>query len=122
MGTQKNRLNETVLLCTQNIVKIYGAENINPFSLKNFSHFDLWYFVCFSTTASLLRNNRYRRDQRTLEEEEEMWFSNDDEVDDGENMVPMSDVLKNKIDADFDQINRLLENRRGTNCQYSKKD
>ena len=43
-----------------------------------------------------------------------MWFSNDDEVDDGENMVPMSDVLKNKIDADFDQINRLLENRRGS--------
>ena len=47
-----------------------------------------------------------------------MWFSNDDEVDDGENMVPMSDVLKNKIDADFDQINRLLENRRGMNCQH----
>ena len=42
-----------------------------------------------------------------------MWFANDDEVDDGENIVPMSDVLKNKIDADFDQINRLLENRRG---------
>ena len=79
-------------------------------------------FVYFSTTASLLRNNRYRRDQRTLEEEEEMWFSNDDEVDDGENMVPMSDALKNKIDADFDQINRLLENRRGMNCQHSKKD
>ena len=50
-----------------------------------------------------------------------MWFSNDDEVDDGENMVPMSDVLKNKIDADFDQINRLLENRRGTHGQHSKK-
>ena len=48
-----------------------------------------------------------------------MWFSNDDEVDDGENMVPMSDVLKNKIDADFDQINRLLENRRGTNYKFS---
>ena len=42
-----------------------------------------------------------------------MWFANDDEVDDGESIVPMSDVLKNKLDADFDQINRLLENRRG---------
>ena len=47
-----------------------------------------------------------------------MWFANDDEVDDGESIVPMSDVLKNKLDADFDQINRLLENRRGKQNRF----
>ena len=39
MGTQKNRLNETVLLSTQNIcyiVKIGGLKNINNFPLKIF--------------------------------------------------------------------------------------
>ena len=34
MGTQKNRLNETVLLSTQTNVKTNGEENIDNFTLK----------------------------------------------------------------------------------------
>ncbi|XP_060552495.1 serine/threonine-protein phosphatase 4 regulatory subunit 3A-like isoform X1 [Ruditapes philippinarum] len=62
-------------------------------------------------TALSLRNNRFRRDQRALEEEEEMWFDQEDDVDDGENIVPMSDMLKSKLD-DFDQIDKFIGNRR----------
>ena len=37
MGTQKNRLNETILLSTQNIYfKTDRSENINNFTLKKF--------------------------------------------------------------------------------------
>ena len=36
MGTQKNRLNETVLLSTQNICSIDSEENIYNFTLKMF--------------------------------------------------------------------------------------
>jgi hypothetical protein len=42
-----------------------------------------------------------------------MWFDQEDDVDDGENVVPMTDVLKNKLDADFDQIDKYMNNRRG---------
>ena len=66
----------------------------------------------FSAT-SLLRNARYQRDPRTLEEEEEMWFDQDDEVDDAEPIVPMNDMLKSKLDADLDQINRFMEIKKG---------
>ena len=73
----------------------------------------MWYDFTTRNTASLLRNNRFRRDQRMLEEEEETWFDQEDEVDDGENIMPMSDVLKSKLDSDLDQLGRLFENRRG---------
>ena len=36
VGTQKNRLNETVLLSTQNICSIDSEENIYNFTLKMF--------------------------------------------------------------------------------------
>ena len=36
VGTQKNRLNETILLSTHNICKNDGEENINNFTLKIF--------------------------------------------------------------------------------------
>ena len=62
-----------------------------------------------------MRNNRFRRDARTLEEEEEMWFDQDDEIEDGDTPTPMSDILKTKLDADFDQINKILENKK---CKY----
>lgn len=42
-----------------------------------------------------------------------MWFDQEDDVDDGENIVPMSDMLKSKLDADFDQIDKFIGNRRG---------
>ncbi|XP_052275212.1 serine/threonine-protein phosphatase 4 regulatory subunit 3A-like isoform X2 [Dreissena polymorpha] len=43
-------------------------------------------------SALSIRNNRFRRDPRALEEDEEMWFDQEDDVDDGENIVPMSDI------------------------------
>lgn len=52
-------------------------------------------------------------DTRTLDEDEERWFDQEDDVDDGETLVPMNDVLKSKLDSDFDQINRFMENRKG---------
>ncbi|XP_050296359.1 serine/threonine-protein phosphatase 4 regulatory subunit 3 isoform X3 [Anthonomus grandis grandis] len=35
---------------------------------------------------SILRNSRYRRDQRQMEEEEEMWFNEEDDFEDGPSM------------------------------------
>ncbi|XP_064623783.1 serine/threonine-protein phosphatase 4 regulatory subunit 3-like [Lineus longissimus] len=65
------------------------------------------------SVPSILRNNRFRRDARTLEEEEEMWFDQEDELEDGETIVPVADMLKgSKLDSDLDQINRLIENRK----------
>ena len=37
---------------------------------------------------SILRNSRYRRDQRQLDEEEEMWFNEEEDFDEGEAVVP----------------------------------
>ncbi len=68
--------------------------------------------VC--SVPSILRNNRFRRDARTLEEEEELWFDQDDELEEGDGILPMTDTLKTKLDTDFDhQINKILENKRG---------
>ena len=41
MGAQKNRLNEKVLLSTQNICSTYGLKNIYNFALKNFVYLNL---------------------------------------------------------------------------------
>lgn len=66
------------------------------------------------SVPSILRNNRFRRDARTLEEEEELWFDQDDELEEGDALMPMTDSLKSKLDTDFDhQINKILENKRG---------
>lgn len=61
---------------------------------------------------SILRNNRFRRDARELDEDQEAWFDQDDDLDDGEAIVPVTDLLNKKIDSDFDQFSKLLENRR----------
>ena len=45
VDTQKNRLNETVLLSTQNICQKYGEENINNFALKSFVYQNLCIFI-----------------------------------------------------------------------------
>ncbi|XP_048734187.1 serine/threonine-protein phosphatase 4 regulatory subunit 3A-like [Ostrea edulis] len=58
------------------------------------------------------KKNQLWIDSQTLEEEEERWFDQEDEVEDGETLVPMNDVLKSKLDSDFDQINRFMENRK----------
>lgn len=56
------------------------------------------------TVPALLRNSRYRRDPRQLDEEEEMWFNDDDDIEDGDGVVPASnspEVLgRTKADAD----------------------
>ncbi|XP_071079163.1 serine/threonine-protein phosphatase 4 regulatory subunit 3A-like isoform X2 [Haliotis cracherodii] len=69
-------------------------------------------FAVFSHPGSLGRMNRFRRDVRIMDEEEEMWFNEDEEMDDSEAHAPMSDILRTKLDADFDQINRILENKK----------
>jgi hypothetical protein len=65
-----------------------------------------------------LVSNRFRKDARALEEEEEIWFNEDDEFD-GENIVPMTDMLKNKLDSGFDQINRLIIDKARTTGMWS---
>jgi protein phosphatase-4 regulatory subunit 3 len=39
---------------------------------------------------ALLRNNRFRRDPRQVDEEEEMWFNDDDDIEEGDGVVPAS--------------------------------
>lgn len=61
---------------------------------------------------SILRNSRYRRDQRQLEEEEEMWFNEDDDYDDGPSVhkspttpPPFADeIFSKKIDSNLESI------------------
>ncbi|XP_033226911.1 serine/threonine-protein phosphatase 4 regulatory subunit 3 isoform X2 [Belonocnema kinseyi] len=40
------------------------------------------------SVPSILRNSRYRRDQRQLDEDEEMWFNEEEDFDEGEAVVP----------------------------------
>lgn len=42
-------------------------------------------FTC--SVPSILRNSRYRRDQRQLDEEEELWFNEEEEFDEGETIM-----------------------------------
>lgn len=65
---------------------------------------------------SILRNSRYRRDQRQLEEEEEMWFNEDDDFDDGEAVVPAAnDILSKKLDSDIDSIGKIIDKKQEGN-------
>jgi protein phosphatase-4 regulatory subunit 3 len=66
------------------------------------------------SVPALLRNSRYRRDPRQLEEDEEMWFNDEDELEEGEAVVPASnssDMIGRKIDADLDSIGKLLDKK-----------
>ncbi|XP_068981969.1 serine/threonine-protein phosphatase 4 regulatory subunit 3 [Bombus flavifrons] len=44
--------------------------------------------AALDSVPSILRNSRYRRDQRQLDEEEEMWFNEEEDFDEGEAVVP----------------------------------
>lgn len=67
--------------------------------------------VCFSM-RSILRNHRFRRDARTLEDEEEMWFNTDEEdLEDGEAVVPPSDKMKSDEDL-MDPISKFMERKK----------
>lgn len=61
---------------------------------------------------SLVRNNRFRKDPRAVEEDEEMWFDQDDESEDWESTQPMSDLLKHKLEADLDNIQKIWEHKK----------
>lgn len=63
------------------------------------------------SVPSILRNSRYRRDQRQMEEEEEMWFNEDDDFDENETIVPAAatDILTKKIDSDLDGIGKIMD-------------
>uniref|UniRef100_A0A8C5APL2 SMEK homolog 1 n=1 Tax=Gadus morhua TaxID=8049 RepID=A0A8C5APL2_GADMO len=61
---------------------------------------------------SILRNHRFRRDARTLEDEEEMWFNTDeDDLEDGEAVVPPSDKMKSEEDL-MDPISKFMERKK----------
>ena len=41
-------------------------------------------------------------------------LQDDEDLDEDEAIVPMTEALKNKLDSDFDfQINKILENKKG---------
>uniref|UniRef100_A0A8C6TRQ2 Serine/threonine-protein phosphatase 4 regulatory subunit 3 n=1 Tax=Neogobius melanostomus TaxID=47308 RepID=A0A8C6TRQ2_9GOBI len=62
---------------------------------------------------SILRNHRFRRDARTLEDEEEMWFNTDeDDLEDGEAVVPPSDKMKPEQDL-MEPISKFMERKKG---------
>ncbi|XP_063216283.1 serine/threonine-protein phosphatase 4 regulatory subunit 3 [Bacillus rossius redtenbacheri] len=64
------------------------------------------------SVPSILRNSRYRREQRQLEEEEEMWFNDDDDFDDTETVVPATnDILAKKLDSDLDSIGKIIDKK-----------
>lgn len=68
-----------------------------------------------SSMRSILRNHRFRRDARTLEDEEEMWFNTDeDDLEDGEAVVPPSDKMKTEEDL-MEPISKFMERKK---CMY----
>ena len=61
--------------------------------------------IC-SSVPSILRNSRYRRDQRQLEEEEEMWFNEDDDSDE---VIPFpNEIIGKKMDTDLESIGKVI--------------
>lgn len=61
---------------------------------------------------SILRNSRYRRDQRQMDEEEELWFNDEDDFEDTETVLPAAnDMLTKKLDTDLDSIGKIMEKR-----------
>ncbi|KAE8738847.1 hypothetical protein FOCC_FOCC015679 [Frankliniella occidentalis] len=70
------------------------------------------------SVPSILRNSRYRRDQRQLEEEEELWFNDEEEFDEGDSVVPGPDpdILGKKLDPDLNStLAKLVEKKNETN-------
>jgi protein phosphatase-4 regulatory subunit 3 len=69
---------------------------------------------------SILRNHRFRRDARTLDDDEEMWFNADeDELEDGEAVVPPSDNKTTKSSGGagenedlMDPISKFMERKK----------
>lgn len=70
------------------------------------------------SVPSILRNNRYRRDQRQLEEEEEMWFNEEDDFEE-DSVVPgpdAADMLTKKLDSDLNStLAKLVDKKNDAN-------
>ena len=69
--------------------------------------------TAIESVPALLRNTRFRRDPRQLDEEEEMWFNDDDDIEDGEAVVPAGNsseliARSSKVDADLDSLGKFL--------------
>ncbi|XP_078001272.1 serine/threonine-protein phosphatase 4 regulatory subunit 3-like isoform X2 [Glandiceps talaboti] len=74
-------------------------------------------FLFYSSVhqPAILHNSRFRRDARSLDDEEEIWFDQEDESEDGEAIVPVSDMLKTKMDAELDHISKIIDGKKGHN-------
>ena len=81
------------------------------------------YFVCHNSLrqTTILQNSRFRRDARTLDEEEELWFEQEDECEDGEALVSMSDTAFHtaKVDTELDSIGRFIDSKKGKRGNFS---
>jgi len=62
--------------------------------------------------ASIVRNNRFRRDVRAPDEDEEIWFSQDEDNEENEGSPQVSELLKTKLNSDLDHIHKLWENKK----------
>lgn len=62
------------------------------------------------SVPSIMRTNRYRRDQRQLDEEEEMWFNEEDDFDEGEAVVPAanSSLINKKLNNELEAIGKMV--------------
>lgn len=71
-------------LCNPSLSLYVGKFHLNQMEKMEI----LFTFVCaFNFSIPMIRNIRYRRDQRQLEEEEEIWFNEEDDFSD---VVPTS--------------------------------
>ncbi|KAK5647858.1 hypothetical protein RI129_002750 [Pyrocoelia pectoralis] len=68
------------------------------------------------SVPSILRNSRYRRDQRQMDEEEEMWFNEDDDFDDNEAVIPAAttDILTKNLILTWTVSEKLWKRKRLT--------
>ena len=82
------------------------------------------YSICVFSMAPILQSTkRFRRDARSMEEEEEIWFDGDEEFEETDNILPMTDMLNRPTNKDtvFDQINRFLERKSiGSHCKFTE--
>jgi protein phosphatase-4 regulatory subunit 3 len=110
---------EDLKTLTQYIVESHYKKFDNIDYVKTFKNLKLRYEQqqdlkrLKDNVPSILRNSRYQRDARAMDKEEQMWFDQEDELEDGEALLPVSDMLKTKLDSDYEHIHKILESRRG---------
>ncbi|KAK6635908.1 hypothetical protein RUM43_007176 [Polyplax serrata] len=70
------------------------------------------------SVPSILRNSRYRRDQRQLDEQEDMWFNEDDDSDE---VIPFSsDIITKKMDTELDSIGKIIDAKKTDGNNHTK--